>query len=220
MKGYFLIITCFCTRAVHIELTPDFSVKSFLLAVRVFSRSAIPKNISNNFKTCKTVALQNFMGYLRIKWIFLLETSLWWGGFYERMVRSIKNTLKKKVGVSLLDYEQLNTVLAEIENVIHSRQLTYMNNENTDESLTPYHLIYGRNIATNKASLLKMATYGESLRLNCKKINIVLNILQNDLLMNVYLYYTSVIHIVQGKRRISSKDEMAQGKYCETDSWN
>ena len=151
---------------------------------------------------------------------FLLETSLWWGGFYERMVRSIKNTLKKKVGVSLLDYEQLNTVLAEIENVIHSRQLTYMNDENTDESLTPYHLIYGRNIATNKVSLLKMATYGESLRLNCKKINIVWNILQNDLLINVYLYYTSVIHIVQGKRRISSKDEMAQGKYCETDSWN
>ena len=104
---------------------------------------------------------------------FLLETSLWWGGFYERMVRSIKNTLKKKVGVSLLDYEQLNTVLAEIENVIHSRQLTYMNDENTDESLTPYHLIYGRNIATNKVSLLKMSTYGESLRLNCKKINIV-----------------------------------------------
>ena len=104
---------------------------------------------------------------------FLLETSLWWGGFYERMVRSIKNTLKKKVGVSLLDYEQLNTVLAEIENVIHSRQLTYMNDENTDESLTPYHLIYGRNIATNKVSLLKMATYGESLRLNCKKFNIV-----------------------------------------------
>ena len=45
VKGYFLIITCFCTRAVHIELTPDFSVKSFLLAVRVFSRCAIPKNI-------------------------------------------------------------------------------------------------------------------------------------------------------------------------------
>ena len=71
VKGYFLIITCFCTRAVHIELTPDFSVKSFLLAVRDFSRCAIPKNIiSNNFKTCKTVAVQNFMGYLRIKWIF------------------------------------------------------------------------------------------------------------------------------------------------------
>ena len=59
-------------------------------------------------------------------------------------------------------------------NVINSRPLTYMNDENLDESLKPYHLIYGRNIATNKVSLLKMATDGESLRLNCKKINIVL----------------------------------------------
>ena len=49
-----------------------------------------------------------------------------------------------------------------------------MNDKNLDKSLTPYHLIYGRNIATNKVLLLKMAADGESLRLNCKKINIVL----------------------------------------------
>ena len=90
------------------------------------------------------------------------------------MVRSIKNTLKKEVGVSSLDYEQLNSVLVEIENVLNSRPLTYMNDENLIESLTLDHLIYGRNIATNKVSLLKMATDGESLHSNCKKINIIL----------------------------------------------
>ena len=51
-----------------------------------------------------------------------------------------------------------------------------MNDENLDESLTPYHLIYGWNIATNKVSLVKMATDGESLSLNCKKINIILTL--------------------------------------------
>ena len=73
------------------------------------------------------------------------------------MVHTIKNTLKKVVGVSSLDYEQLNTILVEIENVINSLLLTYMNDENLDESLTLYHLIYGRNITTNKVSLRKMA---------------------------------------------------------------
>ena len=97
VKGYFLIITCCCTRAVHIELTPDLSVKSFLLAFRRFiSRCGIPENIiSDNFKTFKAVEVQNFMLYLRIKWNFILEKSPWWGGFYERVVRSIRNTLKK-----------------------------------------------------------------------------------------------------------------------------
>ena len=171
-----LIITCCYTRAVHIELTPDLSVKSFLPAFRsIISMCGIPENIiSDNFKTFKAVEVQNFMRYLRIKWNFILEKSPWWDGFYERMIRSIKNTLKKVVGVSSLDYEQLNTVLVEIENVINSRPLSYMNDENLDENLTPYPLIYGRNIATNKLSLLKIATDGESLRLNCKKINIIL----------------------------------------------
>ena len=105
-------------------------------------RCGIPENIiGDNFKTFKAVEVQNFMHYSGIKWNFILEKSPWWGGFYERMVRSIKNTLNKVVGISSLDYEQLNTVLVEIENVINSRPLTYMNDENLDESLTWYHLI-------------------------------------------------------------------------------
>ena len=94
------------------------------------------------------------MRYSRIKQSFILEKPPWWGGFYERMVRSIKNTLKRVVGVSSLDDEQLNTVLVEIANVIKSRRLTYMKDENLDESLTRYHSIYGSNIVSNKVTLL------------------------------------------------------------------
>ena len=71
--------------------------------------------------------------------------------------------MKKVVDVSSLDYEQLSTVLVDIENVMNSHPLTYMNDENLDESLTPCHVIYARNIVTNKVSLLKMATDGQSL---------------------------------------------------------
>ena len=35
-KDYFLIITCCCAPAVHIEFTPDLSIKSFSLAFRLF----------------------------------------------------------------------------------------------------------------------------------------------------------------------------------------
>ena len=84
-KGYFLIITCCCTRAVHIEFIPDLSVKLFLLAFRRFiSRCCVPENIiSYNFKTFKSKEVRNFMRYLRVKWNFILEKSPWWGEFYE-----------------------------------------------------------------------------------------------------------------------------------------
>ena len=104
------------SRAIHIKLTPDLSVKLFLLAFRGFiSRCGIPENIiRDNFKTFKAFEIQNFMRYLRIKWNCILEKSPWWGGFYEKMVLLIKNTQKKVVVLSSLDYEQLNTVLVEI----------------------------------------------------------------------------------------------------------
>ena len=84
-KGYFLIITCCCTRAVHVEFTPDLSIKSFLLAFRRFiSGCGVPENIiSDNFKAFKSKEVRNFMRYLRVKWNFILEKSPWWGGFYE-----------------------------------------------------------------------------------------------------------------------------------------
>ena len=99
MKDCFLIFTCCCTRAVHIELTPDLSVKSFILAYIL--RCGIPENISSdNFKTFKGVEVQNVMRYLQIKYNFILEESPWWGGFYERMVRTIKNTKSIKYRIS------------------------------------------------------------------------------------------------------------------------
>ena len=91
--------------------------KIVLLAFRRFiSECDIPRySISDNFKTFEVVEVQNFKRYLRIKWNFVLEKSSWLGGFYGSVVCTIKNTLKKVVGVISLDYEQLNTVLVELK---------------------------------------------------------------------------------------------------------
>jgi len=37
-------------------------------------------------------------------------------------------------------------VLYEVENVANTRALTYLSHENHENALTPYHLVYGRNI--------------------------------------------------------------------------
>ena len=65
---------------------------------------------------------------------------------FERMVRSTKRCLRKAVGSRRLTYEELNTVLIEIEAVLNSRPLTYIYEEDVVVPLTPSHLFCGRRL--------------------------------------------------------------------------
>ena len=70
VKGYFLIIACCYTRAIYVRLTPNLSLKSFLLAyTRFILRCCTHENfISDNLKTFKAAEAQIFTRYLQIKW--------------------------------------------------------------------------------------------------------------------------------------------------------
>ncbi|XP_047146189.1 uncharacterized protein LOC124819048 [Hydra vulgaris] len=129
--------------------------------IRAFKRFAARRGfpdliISDNFKTFISKEFKKFMMKNDVQQKFILPASPWWGGFYERLVRSVKITMKKTIGKSLLSYEELETILCEIESVINSRPLFYMSEDDTEEALTPYHLMYGRNIVNkmNGISLL------------------------------------------------------------------
>ena len=79
-----------------------------------------------------------------------MPASPWWGGFYERLVRSVKLTLRKTLGKSFLTFEELQTILCEIEYLINCRPLVYTSSDDVHEGLTPFHLMYGRNLIDHK----------------------------------------------------------------------
>lgn len=104
-KVYILIHTCASTRAIHLELTPNMNTFSFLRAFKRFtSRRGIPDRIAShhivhdNFKTFKSEEVKHFMVRQRIEQKPILPAALWWGGFYERLVKSVKLTLEKVLG--------------------------------------------------------------------------------------------------------------------------
>jgi hypothetical protein len=70
---------------------------------------------------------------------YIVEKSLWWGYFYERMVQSVKRCLKKVLRNARLTYEELLTLLIRVEGVLNSRPLTYVYPDE-DEPSTPSHL--------------------------------------------------------------------------------
>ena len=162
-KVYVLLFTCASTRGVHLELTPSLSVSSFLQAFRRFaSRRGLPSLlVSDNAKTYKSASKEirnlsraeevwRYLSNNRITWQFIVEKAPWWGGFWERLVRSIKRPLKKVIGRASLTYEELSTLVVEIEGLINSRPLTYVfdDDETCTSPLCPSHLIYGRRITT------------------------------------------------------------------------
>ncbi|GFW64449.1 integrase catalytic domain-containing protein [Trichonephila clavipes] len=61
----------------------------------------------------------------KIVWKFIPPTAAWWGGWWERLVRIIKELLRRSLGKSILSYEELSTVICECEFLINSRPLTY-----------------------------------------------------------------------------------------------
>ena len=78
---------------------------------------------------------------------FIVERSPWHGGWWERLVRSVKEPLSKVLGKALLSYQELATVLTRIEAVINSRPLTTVSDDIRDLTpITPAHLALGRSL--------------------------------------------------------------------------
>ena len=83
-----------------------------------------------------------------IKWRFILDRSPWQGGMWERLIRSVKRCIIKIVGLAMLSFMELSTLLVEIASVINARPLTYLYDdvEGVSFPLSPSHLINGRNV--------------------------------------------------------------------------
>ena len=58
-------------------------------------------------------------------------------------MKSTKHCLKKTIGTTKLSYEELQTVLVEVEAILNSRPLTYVSSEDLEEPLLLSHLLTG-----------------------------------------------------------------------------
>ena len=86
----------------------------------------------------------------QIEWRFIVEKAPWWGGYWERLIQSVKRCLRKTIGKSALRFEELATILIEIESTLNNRPLTYLygDDEGPSHVVTPADLICGHRIAS------------------------------------------------------------------------
>lgn len=148
-KFYVLLFTCGVTRAIHLELTESLSLSDCLLAIRRFvARRGLPSIMySDNAKTfiAAQTEVQKVYGHLAPKWKYIVPRSPWWGGWWERLIRSVKLALRKTLNHNYVSKTELETILVEIESSINTRPLTYVSEyPDSSQYLTPSHFLLGR----------------------------------------------------------------------------
>ena len=64
--------------------------------------------------------IEHCLSQIRIQWSFNLERAPWWGGIFERMVKSVKRCLRKTIGRGRLTLDKLQTAVTEVEMIVNS----------------------------------------------------------------------------------------------------
>ena len=165
VNSYVCVFVSLSVRAVHLELVSDLTTDSFIACLRRFiSRRGKPTLICSDHGTnfvgaanelkelvdfLKSQQVQGdisaFCSVQKIQWRFIPEHAPHFGGLWEAAVKSFKTHLRKVVGNVKLTFEEMVTVLTQIESCLNSRPLVALPPDDDGiEALTPGHFLIGR----------------------------------------------------------------------------
>ncbi|XP_065361855.1 uncharacterized protein LOC135955432 [Calliphora vicina] len=169
IKCYISLFICFSTKAVHLELVKDLSTQGFLAALKRFiSIRGRPKTIWSDNAT-NFVGSRNELQELKqlflsqqhlnavheeclenlIDWKFIPPRSPHFGGLWEASIKVAKFHLLRSIGQSVLEFDELRTIICQISAIMNSRPLCPLS-ENPDDLgvLTPAHFLIGAPITS------------------------------------------------------------------------
>ena len=131
------------------------SYRRLLTLLRADRRGTPCQIISGNLKTFRAVEIgeiRDFKRFVRIQTVrvYFRKATSGGGESCEQLGAVIKNCLKKVVGKAKLSFEELNTVIVEIEKCVNSRPSTYLSEKHEDTVITPNH--HGRDIDKKRYS--------------------------------------------------------------------
>ncbi|CAK1604317.1 unnamed protein product [Parnassius mnemosyne] len=175
-KCWVVLFTCATFRAVHFEMVDSLSTNSFIMSLRRFiaRRGRIDviftdngtnfRGTANLLKDINWQEVESVTAVHAIKWRFIPPRTPWWGGWWERLIRVLKEMLRRILGRQRLTWVELDTVLCDCEAVINSRPLTYVSTCTDDlRPLTPMLFLHG--LPSNDTSDLD---YVDNMNLNVR----------------------------------------------------
>jgi len=165
IKGYICLFVCLSSKAVHLEAVSDLSAASFLAAFKRFvsRRGRCQRLFSDNgtnfrgaakelrtmfhaatefYKECATSLAKD-----GTDWTFIPPGAPHFGGLWEAGIKAVKYHLRRIIGDACLTFEEMTTLLTQIEACLNSRPLYALSNDPSDlVALTPSYLLIGETI--------------------------------------------------------------------------
>ncbi|XP_030751382.1 uncharacterized protein LOC115878912 [Sitophilus oryzae] len=160
VKGYICIFVCMSTKCIHLDIVTDLTSQAFLSVLKRFvSRRGKPLHLYSDNGTTFIGANSAMLQFINkhsnyvstclategIQWHFMPPKAPNFGGLWEAGVKSVKYHLKRIIRDTSLTYEDLSTVLVQIEGVLNSRPLSPLSSDPQDLTpLTQAHFLIGR----------------------------------------------------------------------------
>ena len=166
-KIYGVLFTCTSTRAVYLNIASDYSAEAVLHTVRRLMANkgdvkmiisdpgsqlvGASRELADWRKGWNMGDLTRFGADKGLEWKTIMPNSQHQNGAAEvmiKMVKGVKKTLVHALGDSKLNYNEMNTLLAEIYSLVNERPIGVKPNNNSDsEYLSPNSLLLGRSSA-------------------------------------------------------------------------
>ncbi|XP_070167585.1 uncharacterized protein [Polyergus mexicanus] len=165
-KAFLVVFVCFSTKAVHLDVASSYTAEAFIAAFRRFTARRGP--CSELYSDCGTnfvgadaelrrlfaasaregQSITDEMANNRVVWRFNPPAAPHFGGLWKAAVKSTKHHLRRVIGDAALTYEEMATLLSQIEACLNSRPLSAITDDPEDlTALTPGHLLIGAPLA-------------------------------------------------------------------------
>lgn len=159
-KIFIAVFVCLSTKAVHLEVVSDYTSEAFLAVLKRFtSRRGLCRSLysdcGTNFvradaqlraffsaSSPQLHSLADQLSSLCIQWFFNPPSAPHFGGLWEAAVKSLKHYVRRVLGDSTLTFEEMSTLLAQMEACLNSRPLQALSDDPDDvAALTPGHIL-------------------------------------------------------------------------------
>ncbi|XP_028163939.1 uncharacterized protein LOC114355340 [Ostrinia furnacalis] len=167
-KGYVCLFVCMVTRAIHLEVVSDLTSEGFIAGFKRFvSRRGLCREIwsdnGTNFvgasrelhslivleRSSVALEIRSWLNDNSVTWHFIPPHAPNFGGLWEAGVKSTKFHLRRVISDSTLTFEEMTTLLSQIEACLNSRPISQLPSNCEDPMpLTPGHFLIGEPLVT------------------------------------------------------------------------